>query len=271
MRILCRDLEAEYAALDFELSSLTEQQWQKETSFKNWTVYDHCCHLCISDELALLAASSPEAFKNEMSLRKTQRKQNNQATPDWKKDLIPQYGDYTGKELLDLWRKQRKSLLTNLKIRAPKERLPWHGPDMSARSFATARLMETWAHGQSICDALGLRRQHSHRLKHICELGYRTFAWSHLVQGLPVPKTTVSLSLVSPSGEAWSWGEADQANLISGTAEDFCLVITQCRNIADTNLHRVGDIAEQWMNHAQCFAGGPSTPPSAGERKVEQI
>ena len=32
---------------------------------------------------------------------------------------------------------------------------PWYGPSMSARSFVTARLMETWAHGMDVADALG--------------------------------------------------------------------------------------------------------------------
>ena len=39
----------------------------------------------------------------------------------------------------------------------PKARLKWAGPDMSARSSITARLMETWAHGQEVYDHLGGR------------------------------------------------------------------------------------------------------------------
>ena len=38
----------------------------------------------------------------------------------------------------------------------PRDRIPWYGPDMSARSGATARLMETWAHAQDVADALGI-------------------------------------------------------------------------------------------------------------------
>ena len=42
---------------------------------------------------------------------------------------------------------------------------------MSLMSFGTARLMETWAHGQDIADALGVRRTPTDRLRHIAYIG----------------------------------------------------------------------------------------------------
>lgn len=269
MHSICNDLAAELAALNSILSGLNENTWQTVTGFKGWTVYDHCCHLCISDEIALMAVTDGVAFKKEMARRQQLRAASSQREPDWKNKLIPDYGDYRGSELLGRWNNISSQLQEALLALSPERRIPWHGPDMSARSFATARLMESWAHGQSICDSLGIHRDNTDRLKHICELGYRTFKWSHHIHKLPIPKTRVSLILTSPSQETWSWGAADNENLIIGGAEDFCLVVTQCRNIADTNLQVSGEVALQWMNIAQCFAGGPATPPEPGKRKVE--
>ena len=268
MNSLCIDLANEYSALHKLLVPLDESQWQLSTGFKSWSIYDHCCHLCISEEIALLAVTDGIGFKKEMSKRQRTRAVNNQQEPDWKNTLIPAYGHYSGSELLDRWNTASTQLQKALQPLSPTLRIPWHGPDMSARSFATARLMETWAHGQSICDSLGIHRKNTNRLKHICELGYRTFSWSHVIHQLPIPQAQVSLSLTSPSGETWVWGEADNENSVSGSAEDFCLVVTQCRNFADTNLHISGQVAQQWLNIAQCFAGGPATPPKPGKRKV---
>lgn len=47
---------------------------------------------------------------------------------------------------------------------------------MSAVSSVTARLMETWAHGQDIADVLGVDRQPTARLRHIAHLRAQAFA-----------------------------------------------------------------------------------------------
>ena len=53
---------------------------------------------------------------------------------------------------------------------------------------------------------------------------------------------------------------------IIGSAVEFCQVVTQTRNIADTGLKLVGETARNWMQNAQCFAGPPETPPAPGSR-----
>jgi hypothetical protein len=74
------------------------------------------------------------------------------------------------------------------------------------------------------------------------------------------------VSLVSPSGEVWTYGESQQSNFIQGDAVEFAQVVTQTRNIGDTSLHVVGDPASDWMSKAQCFAGGANPPPEKGSR-----
>ena len=60
-------------------------------------------------------------------------------------------------------------------------------------------------------------------------------------------------------------GRGDAGGSVSGPALDFCLVVTQRRNLADTDLVIRGDAAKEWMEIAQAFAGppGPGRPPLA--------
>jgi uncharacterized protein (TIGR03084 family) len=129
---------------------------------------------------------------------------------------------------------------------------------MSPASFATARLMEYWAHGQDIADGLGLARRPTARIRHVCHLGVRTRGFSFAIRGLPAPSEDVRVELVGPAGEHWAWGEEAAVDTVRGPALDFALVVTQRRLVDDTALEVHGDVAAQWMRIAQAFAGGPT-------------
>ncbi|HXP57166.1 MAG TPA: wyosine base formation domain-containing protein, partial [Streptosporangiaceae bacterium] len=62
----------------------------------------------------------------------------------------------------------------------------------------------------------------------------------------------------------WTWGPDGAIDRVAGTALDFCLAVTQRRNLADTGLVVTGPVADQWMSIAQAFAGpaGPGRPPA---------
>ena len=72
--------------------------------------------------------------------------------------------------------------------------------------------------------------------------------------------------LTAPSGAIWEWGEPETEDRVEGSAVEFCHVVTQGRNIADTDLAVSGETAVEWMAIAQCFAGGPEEPPAPGQR-----
>jgi uncharacterized protein (TIGR03084 family) len=148
----------------------------------------------------------------------------------------------------------------------PQQRLPWVGPPMSALSCITARLMETWAHGQALYDLLGVTRRDTDRLRNIAQLGVNTFAWSFRNRGLVVPATVPRVTLQAPSGQNWDWNADNTEDCVSGHATEFCQVVTQTRNLADTKLSIAGPTATRWMSIAQCFAGPPADPPAAGTR-----
>jgi uncharacterized protein (TIGR03084 family) len=132
--------------------------------------------------------------------------------------------------------------------------------------FTTARLMETWAHGQELYDLKGARREATDRLKHIATLGVKTFGWTFVNRGEQPPGPPPFVCLTAPSGAIWEWNEPSDTERVEGDALDFCLVVAQSRNVADTGLRVTGAVARRWMAIAQCFAGPPADPPKPGER-----
>ncbi|WP_157531232.1 maleylpyruvate isomerase family mycothiol-dependent enzyme, partial [Mycobacterium sp. IS-1496] len=134
--------------------------------------------------------------------------------------------------------------------------LPWFGPPMSAPSMATARLMETWAHGLDVADALGVRRVPTARLRSIAHIGVRTRDFAFAVHGLPVPGEPFHVELNAPDGSRWTWGPADAPQHVTGSAEHFCFLVTQRRPRDELDVTAVGPDAEQWLDIAQAFAGG---------------
>jgi uncharacterized protein (TIGR03084 family) len=175
-------------------------------------------------------------------------------------------GDLSPAELLARWQETCHEMADALGASDPKRRLPWFGPDMGVRMFTTARFMETWAHGQEVYDLLRVRRTHTDRIKNIAVIGMKTFGWTFVNRGLEVPTVKPYVRLVAPSGEIWEWNEPSESESVRGDAVDFCYAVTQGRNVADTALEVVGEVANRWMSIAQCFAGGPVDPPKPGER-----
>ena len=157
--------------------------------------------------------------------------------------------------MLDWWRTARAGCLTAFAELDPATRVPWYGPDMSVASFVTARLMETWAHGQDVADAADVRRTPSARLRHVAHLGVATYRYSFVATGREEPHGAVRVELAAPDGDAWTWGPADAANRVTGSALGFCLLVTQRRNIADTDVVAEGPVATEWLSIAQAFAG----------------
>jgi uncharacterized protein (TIGR03084 family) len=253
---LLADLAAETRVLAGLLAPLDDAGWQRPTPSPGWTIHDQVSHLAYFDEAAALAATDPDRFRAEAA-----GLMGRGATfPD---EIAARYRARPEAELLGWFRRARAAYLAALRGRAPRDRLPWYGPDMSAASSVTARLMETWAHGQDVADALGAAREPTGRLRHVAHLGVRTFGFSFQLNGLPVPLTPVRVELAAPDAGTWAWGPADAVDRVGGTALDFCLVVTQRRNVADTALRVTGRVAAQWMSFAQAFAGapGPGRPP----------
>jgi len=260
MKQICDDLTWEQDTLDDLVARLPEEDWKLATLCLDWTIKDEICHLAYFDFTARLAATDSEAFTQHLIADFGQVKDMAEVT-----NITLARGRALEIEgLLAWWRAERSRLNAALAGLDPKDRLPWYGPPMSALSFATARLMETWAHGQDIYDTLKQKRPVSPGLKHIAHLGVATFGWSFTNRGQEAPDTPVYVSLTGRAGELWTWGDTDAGETITGPAEDFCLVVTQRRHVDDTALAVSGETARQWMLIAQAFAGPPDNGPPAG-------
>ncbi|MBU0462703.1 MAG: TIGR03084 family protein [Proteobacteria bacterium] len=257
MKDICKDLADEHAALDAIVKGLDEAGWQTVTSFYGWSIKDEISHLAYFDRSAFLAATDVEAFGKDV-----EKMIEGFTNYDDLHDKVNSVGrSLSDADLLLWWRKQRAQLIAGFMSVDSKTRLPWYGPPMTAKSCATARLMETWAHGQDIVDVLKASRPGTDRLKHIAHIGVSTFSWSFKNRELEVPDQQVRVELSSPSNKLWTFGPEDAQNIVRGTAEDFCLVVTQRRRVLDTKLVCEGDIAGKWMSIAQAFAGPPEYGP----------
>lgn len=262
MKQICTDLNAEHEELEGLLNSLDDEQWDLITPFYDWTIRKEIEHLAYFDDRATLAASDPEAFQKHLA---KEIFVSFEAIDIHTKKIV---GQRSIQDLFAWWQSERRKLLAVLEQHEPKNRLLWYGPPMSALSFATARLMETWAHAQDVFDTLKLKRQPTDRLRHIAHLGVNTYGWTFINKGLAVPEEQVRVELKAPSGELWTWGPEDTVQKIKGSAEGFCLVVVQRRHVDDTDLHVVGETARDWMLKAQCFAGAPAYGPKPGQRLV---
>ena len=249
---LLEDLRAEMTDLDRIVAAADDLQ--RPTPAEGWTIHDTVGHLAFFDRESVLAITDPEAFTAKVAAM-------DPAT--FMDDAVAEMRARSAAELLELWRAGRDRELAALGQADPKARLPWYGPPMNPLSFATARLMEYWAHGQDVADALGVRREPTDRLRHICHLGVRTRGFSSAVRGLPAPTEDVFVAVTGPGGNTWTWGDPDSTDRVEGTAVEFCLVVTQRRHVDDTHLVVTGNGAREWLQIAQAFAGGPTTTDPA--------
>ena len=252
---ICDDLRSEHADLDRVVADLDEAGWSVPTPAPTWAVRDQVSHLWFFDQRALMALTDPEEFAADM--------QRLFAAGGTEASVAPGRS-MSGAELLAAWRADRARLLEVAADVDPSARVPWYGPAMAARSFITARLMETWAHGQDVVDALGASRQPTARLKHVAHIGVRARPFSYAIRSLPVPDAPIHVALDAPDGSVWEWGEP-AADSVRGPALDFCLLVTQRRHRADTGLVVEGPAAEEWLGIAQAFAGEPGAGRQPGQ------
>ncbi|SDH41983.1 TIGR03084 family metal-binding protein [Nonomuraea jiangxiensis] len=247
MAELLDDLRAETASLETLLQPLRAQDWELDTPAEGWAIRDQVSHLAWFDDAAVLAVTDPGAFLATTA---------GFGSVD---DLVRESRGMPPAELHAWFRAARARSLDVFAELGPRVRVPWFGPAMSAASFVTARLMETWAHGQDVADALGVTREPTVRLRHVATLGFRARPYSFAAHGLPPPgeHEQVRVELAMPGGGTWTAGPADAAGVVRGPMLDFCLAVTQRVHLSDTALELSGGPARAWMEIAQAFAGPP--------------
>ncbi|RKE18410.1 TIGR03084 family metal-binding protein [Streptomyces sp. TLI_171] len=254
---LVLDLLAEGSELDGLVGGLDARGLAVATPAAGWTIAHQLSHLAWTDRWTLLAARDPEGFAAALG------REFSDGLGAVDRGAAEGAGE-APESLLGRWRKGRAEVARVLAEVPAEVRLPWFGPPMKARSMLTARLMETWAHGQDVADALGVDRVPTERLRHIAHLGVRTVGFAFAAHGRPAPETPFRFELRSPVGELWSWGAEDATDRVTGPVLDFCLLVTQRRHRDDLALTAEGEHARAWLPIAQVFAG----PPGEGRKPL---
>ena len=244
------DLATESARLESLVADLPDEGWRTPTPAPGWDVATQIAHLAWTDEAAYVAATDKQRW-DELVVEAL-------ADPEHAVDRAALTGGIAAPPaLLGRWRAARARLARTLRDYPAGQRMPWYGPPMSPTSMATARFMETWAHGLDVHDALGVQRQVTDRIRHVAHIGVRTRDWAFAVHRTSPPGEEFRVELTAPSGKLWTWGPADAAQTVTGPAYDFCLLVTQRVNRDDTSLVATGRDADRWLGIAQAFAGLP--------------
>ncbi|WP_026404804.1 TIGR03084 family metal-binding protein [Actinomadura rifamycini] len=254
LNALLADLTAENDSLDALVAPLPAARWADPTPAAGWTVAHQIAHLAWTDDQAVVAAADPGAFPALLE----------RAAADG--PAFVEAGAVAGAAedpaaLLARWRDGRRRMRAALAAVPPGTKLPWFGPPMSAASMATARLMETWAHGEDVAAALGVRRAPTHRLRHVAHIGVRARDFAFGNRGLTPPAEQFRVELTGPSGEVWTWGPEGARQTVTGPALDFCLLVTRRRHRDDLAVAAAGPDADRWLGIAQAFAGAPGADP----------
>jgi uncharacterized protein (TIGR03084 family) len=239
------DLTAESSEVDGLVADLPTADWSRPTPSAGWTIAHQIGHLTWTDDAAHLAITDPETFVARLP----------DAVTDGYVDRGAEDSIRAPAVMLGRWRAGRDRLRDDLAGAPSGSRIMWYGTTMAPASLATARLMETWAHGLDVAEALGVAREPTARLRHIAHLGYRTLGHSFGAHGLDIPTAPVRVELSAPDGAQWTFGPADAADRVTGPALDFCLLVAQRRHRDDLALVATGPVAQQWLDVAQAFAG----------------
>lgn len=255
LALLLDELAAEGDELDFLVGGLSAAGWAAPTPAEGWTIAHQVAHLAWTDEAALAAAAvvagEPAGWQAVIQAAL--------ADPEHFTDSTAAQGAAEGPDaLLSRWRAGRRALAAALAAVPAGGRLPWFGPPMSAASMASARLMETWAHGLDIGDALGVARPAGPRLRHVAHLAVRARDFAYVNRGLLPPEQPFLVELTTEEGELLSWGPADAEQRVTGPLLDFCLLVIRRRHRADLAVRAVGEQADQWLDIAQAYAGPPA-------------
>lgn len=248
------DLWAESMQIDDLLVGLDDSQWTLPTPAPTWTIADQVAHLSFIFRLAGTAASAPETF--QMMVAEAQNDFDgavNAALADFKADPKTQ---------LRRWETERSTAVDALRAVPAGQVVPWLVNPLPPTILACAGIMESFAHGQDIADALGVFPERTDRLIHLVGFAILTRDFGYEARGLTPPETEFRYEITAPSGVAWEFGPADSPERITGPAVDFCLLVTRRRHRADLAVTASGSEANHWLDIAQAYRG----PAGAGRK-----
>lgn len=255
---LVADLRAEREALDEVVVDLDAEAWSQPTPARGWTIQDQIWHLTWFDGAARRTIAEPERFAAEAIRAQVD-------FDAYVADLEAEGRALLPAEVLAAWREGNDTLRDAALAADTRQRVAWYVTEMSVTSLVSARVMETWAHGQDVRDTLGVASEVSDRLRHVAHIGANAMRYAFVVHRLDAPSTPVRVELELPSGALFTFGPEGVDDRVRGQALDFCLVVTQRRHVDDVELDIEGSAAQAWMPIAQAFAGPPGVGRLPGQ------
>lgn len=252
------DLVADADELDRLLADLDDSRWQAPTPAPGWTVAHQVAHLAATFQLAALAVADPDTFRSVIS----------RLSDDFDANVAAALRPYLQSpppELFQRWKAERDTVVRALSALDEDVTVPWLVRPLPASILGAAGIMELFAHGQDIVDAVGAEREPTDRIRHLVAFAVRTWDFGYLARGLTPPDVEFRFELTAPSGTRWEFGPADSAQRITGPAADFCLLVTRRRHRDDLALRATGALADQWLDIAQAYRGAPGAGRSPGQ------
>lgn len=252
------DLTAEGDEIDALVADLRPIQWTLPTPASGWTITHQIAHLAATFRLAGIAAADPATFGAIAS----------RLSPDFDANVAAAMSEYLAdppEVLLARWRAEKATAIKALAQVAPGELVPWLVRPLPAPVLACAGMMELFGHGQDIADALGVRRVWTDRIGHLVGFAVRVWDFGYLARGLTPPDTEFRFELTAPSGTVWEFGPRDATDRITGSAADFCLLVTRRRHRDDLDLAATGAQADHWLDIAQAYRGPAGSGRAPGQ------
>ncbi len=145
----------EHESLDAWSAEIDATQWHRATPSPGWSVADQIAHLTVFRRGARRSPCSiPRVPPDRDTLARRARTERRHGRVHARRRCAR----LDPRELLARWRVRATRFDDAARGLERRRRVDWYGPSMSAKSFLSARLMETWAHGTDVVDALGRRR-----------------------------------------------------------------------------------------------------------------
>jgi uncharacterized protein (TIGR03084 family) len=244
------DLVVEGETLDRLVARLSVREWTLPTHAPRWTIAHQIAHITSTARLARASATDPATFA-AMSAG---------GTEDFDAlvgKILQPYLSGLPTAMLARWRVERAEATKALAAVPPGQLVPWVGRMLPATALASAGVMEVFAHGQDIADALGVRIERTDRIRHLVNFAVGNWQFGYLMRGLAPPGRQFRFMLTAPSGAIWELGPHDATECVTGPAVDFCLLTTRRRHRADLAMTASGPEACRWLDVAQAYRGNP--------------
>jgi uncharacterized protein (TIGR03084 family) len=243
---LLDDLRLEQEELASDVDGIGRDDWLRPTRAWGWDVRDSIAHLADTDEVAYDTCIAGPRPLNTLTAHYA-------SAEDFTLAGVLRGRRLPGADVLAWWRRAAAREREVLGSIDPATRVPW-GIGMSATSLATARMMETWAHGLDVRDALGIPSRDTPRLRHIAFLSVRALPYAFTFAGRPVPEEPIRVELTLPDGQGWTYGPPEASARITGPASELCrLFVQRIRRDQALNLTAEGDAADAALDVARAF------------------